>query len=324
MMELRWHAQTDLPTREGDARSMAGNLERSGGLRPLVIGLGLAVVDHFYVVDSLEFRASRVRYNARFETGGGMVSTALSQAALLGCKTEILSLVGADRDGRFVRRLLRESGVGVRRLLLSSEHPTTVAVVLVDRKSGERRFLVADRRGIEGAAPEFDLTMIREGCILLVDGHFPRQALRAVKRAREVGAVVVADLSHPRREFLKLLPYVDFPIVPLDFAEEYAGPDPHRTLARLYEEHGATPIVTLGRRGGIYLEEGRRRSYRAARTKVVDTTGAGDVFHGAFAAGLSLGFDLAASIDLARRAAALNCSALGGRGRLLRESEIAG
>jgi len=300
---------------------MAGNSKRSIGR---VIGLGLAVVDHFYVVEGLKFRASRVRYDMRLEAGGGMVSTALSQAALLGCKTEILSLVGADREGRLVRKWLREAGVGVRRLLISSEQPTTVAVVLVDRGSGERRFLVADRRGIEGAAPTFDLSAIREGSILIVDGHFPKQALRAVKRAREVGAVVVADLSHPRREFLKLLPFVDFPIVPLDFAEEYAGPDPQLTLQRLHKEYGGTPIVTLGRKGGVYLEQGRRRSYRAARTKVVDTTGAGDVFHGAFAAGLSLGFDLAASIDLARRAAALNCSALGGRGRLLRESEIGG
>ena len=287
-----------------------------------VIGLGLAVVDHIYVVDSLDFRASRVRYSARIEAGGGMVSTALCQVAALGCRAEILSLIGADREGRLVRRLLREAGVVVRRLSISSEHPTTVAAVLVDRKSGERRFLVADRRGIERATPEFDLSVVREGSILLVDGHFAGQALRAVKRAREVGAVVVADLSHPRREFLKLLPFVDYPIVPLDFAEEYAGPDPRRTLQRLYESHGGTPIVTLGRKGGIYLEEGRERRYRAVRAKVIDTTGAGDVFHGAFAAGLCRGLDLTAAIELAARAAAGNCTALGGRGRLLREDEV--
>jgi len=288
-----------------------------------VIGLGLAVVDHFYVVDSLEFRESRVRYSTYIEVGGGMVSTALCQVAALGCRAEILSFIGADREGRLVRRLLREAGVGVRGLLRSKEHPTTVAAVLVDRKSGERRFLVADRRGIERAAPEFDLSVIREGSILLVDGHFAAQALRAVKRAREVGAKVVADLSHPRREFLKLLPFVDYPIVPLDFAEEYAGPDPRRTLRRLYEEHGGTPVVTLGRKGGIYLARGRERRFRAVRAKVVDTTGAGDVFHGAFAAGLCRGLELTAAIHLAARAAAGNCTALGGRGRLLQESEIA-
>ena len=303
---------------------MAGIGARPGDRRSAVIGLGLAVVDHFYLVDPLDLSAPRVRYTARIETGGGMVSTALSQAAALGCRAEILSLVGADRDGRLLRRMLRNTGVGVRRLLLSNEHPTTVAAVLVDRKSGERRFLVPDRRGIERNAPEFDLSPIREGTVLLIDGHFARQALRAVKRAREVGAAVVADLSRPRRELLKLLPFVDYPIVPLDFAEEYAGPDPRRTLQRLYQEHGGTPIVTLGRKGGIYLEEGRERRFRAARAKVVDTTGAGDVFHGAFAAGLCLGLDLAATIDLARRAAAKNCTALGGCARLLTADEISG
>jgi sulfofructose kinase len=301
---------------------MVGRPEHRAGRRRTVFGLGLAVVDHLYVVDALDLRATRIRYTARIESGGGMVSTALSQAAALGCRAEILSFIGRDREGRVVRRLLSEAGVGVRRLLSSGDQPTTVAAVLVERKSGERRFLVADRRSIERAAPDFDLSGIREGSILLVDGHFAKQALRAVKRAREVGAVVVADFSHPRREFLRLLPYVDYPIVPLDFAKEYAGRDPRRTLRRLYEEYGATPIVTLGRKGGIYLEEGREGRYRAARSKVVDTTGAGDVFHGAFAAGLCRGFDLAASIDLARRAAALNCGALGGRGRLLQEHEI--
>ena len=294
---------------------------RSAGARR-VVGLGLAVVDHFYVVDNLEFQASRVRYSEHLETGGGMVSNALTQAAALGCRAEILSLVGDDRAGQLVRRWLREAGVGVRGLLVSGDCETTVAVVLVQRKSGERRFLVADRRDLERAVPDFDLAGIDARTILLVDGHFPAQALRAVRRAREVGAPVVADFSHPRPQFLKLLSYVDYPIVPLEFAEAYAGPDPADTLHRLRDESGGTPIVTLGRRGGIYLEGGSVRRYPAVRTRTVDTTGAGDVFHGAFAAGLCRGLEIRAAVDLAARSAALCCSALGGRGRLLTEEEI--
>jgi sulfofructose kinase len=83
-------------------------------------------------------------------------------------------------------------------------------------------------------------------------------------------------------------------------------------------------VVTLGARGGLYLEGGRVRSYRARRVRVVDSTGAGDAFHGAFAAGLYLGLELRASLELAAHAAALNCTALGGMGRLMTRSELRG
>jgi sulfofructose kinase len=84
-------------------------------------------------------------------------------------------------------------------------------------------------------------------------------------------------------------------------------------LRHLAERYGATPVVTLGARGGLYWRDGRIRRFAAPRVRVRDTTGAGDAFHGAFAAGLSRGLPLAAAIDLAARAAARACSVLGGQ-----------
>jgi sulfofructose kinase len=89
-------------------------------------------------------------------------------------------------------------------------------------------------------------------------------------------------------------------------------------LLRLRSRFGGTPVVTLGAAGGLYLEAGRVRRWRARRVRVVDTTGAGDAFHGAFAAGLVRGLPLAASIELAARAAAACCAALGGMAGVLR------
>jgi sulfofructose kinase len=289
-----------------------------------IVGLGLSVVDHLYVVDHLRLEETRLRYRERVVQSGGMVGTALAQAALLGCRAQLLSLHGEDADGRFVRRALRAAGVDTRRVLRSRGARTTVAVVLVERRGGERRFLVPDRRALERRAPSFDLSVIDRDTLLLVDGHFPAQALRAVKRARRLGATVIADLNRPRRESLALLPWVDYPIVPLEFGSGWAEGDPERLLRRLGAESGGTPVVTLGARGGIYLEGGRIRRYRARRARVVDTTGAGDVFHGAFAAGLCLGLALPRALDLAAHAAALNCTALGGMGRLMTRRELRG
>jgi sulfofructose kinase len=287
-----------------------------------VIGLGLSVIDHLYVVDHLHLAETRLRYGERLVQSGGMIGTALAQAALLGCDAHVLSLHGEDAEGRFVRRALRAAGVKTGRILRSRAAQTTVAVVLVARRGGERRFLVPDRRELERRAPRFDLSLIDERSLLLVDGHFPDQALRAVKRARRLGAKVIADLNRARPGSLALLPYVDYAIVPLEFGARWAGGDPERLLRRLRAATGGTAVVTLGARGGIYLEGERVRRYRARRLPVVDTTGAGDVFHGAFAAGLSFGLALEAALDLAAHAAALNCGALGGMGRLMTRGEL--
>ena len=120
----------------------------------------------------------------------------------------------------------------------------------------------------------------------------------------------------------RLLPWVDHAIVPLEFVKASGHRDPRRTLRELARVSGGRPVVTLGRRGGLYLDGSRVRRFRAHRVRVVDTTGAGDAFHGAFAAGLVHGLGFAESLDLAARAAALNCTALGGAGRLMTRDEM--
>jgi sulfofructose kinase len=288
-----------------------------------IVGLGLSVVDHLYVVDRLRLDEMRLRYRMRQVQSGGMIGTALAQAARLGCETHLLSLHGEDADGRFVRRALRAAGVKTGRVARSRDACTTVAVVLVARQGGDRRFLVPDRRALERRAPAFDLSVIDESTLLLVDGHFPAQALRAVRRAKRRGATVIADLNRPRPGSLALLPFVDYPIVPLEFGAGWGARSPERLLRRLRAASGGTPVVTLGARGGVYLVDGRVRRYRARRVRVVDTTGAGDVFHGAFAAGLLHGLALAPALELAAHAAALACTALGGMGRLMTRAELA-
>ena len=287
-----------------------------------VVGLGLCVVDHAYLVEGFDPAQPRTRFTERRVSSGGMIGTALAQAAALGCNSHVLSVLGADAEGRFLRRELRAARVKTGRLILSPRLPTTVAVVLVDGPSGERRFIVPDRRAIEARAPALDLSIIDRRTLLLVDGHFPAQALRAARRAQKVGATVIGDFHLPRPAVRRLLPHVDHAIVPAEFVEACGDDDPRVTLRALAEVCRGRPVVTLGRRGGLYLEGRRVRRFRAHPAKVVDTTGAGDAFHGAFAAGLYHGLEFAEALDLAARAAALACTALGGAARLMTRDEM--
>jgi len=289
-----------------------------------IVGLGLVVVDELLVVDDLKLADTRTRYRELLRSPGGMMSTALAQAAQLGCETHLLSQVGRDAGGRFIVRELRGRGVVTRRLHRSDAHDTTVAYVLVDRRSGERRFIVPDRRELESSAPDFDLSPIDRDTLLLVDGHFPQQARRAVERARSRGARVIADFHAPRPEYLALLPFVDYPILPEEFAEAWGVGNARETLRVLHSRYGGTPAITQGRRGALVLHEGRVHRVPAPRVRVRDTTGAGDVLHGAFAAGLAHGRDVSGALQLAVRAAALSCTALGGLGRLMTRDEMKG
>jgi len=289
--------------------------------QPVVVGLGLCVIDHLYRLEDIAFVGERTRYTERRVEVGGMVSNALAQAARLGCRARLLSLIGNDADGRLARRRLCEAGVDTRRLLGSDTLPTTIAVVLIGDRDGDRRFITAHRAPLERRAPAFDLAPIRPGSVLLIDGHFPAQARRAVRRAHRRGVPVVADFSDPRPDYLALLPWVDHPVLPETFVRRWAPGDPADAVRRLHGEFGAVGVVTLGARGGLYWDAGGVRRYSSPRVR--DTTGAGDVFHGAFAAGLAHGLPLAEIVARAARAGALACTALGGSGRLASRREWA-
>ena len=248
-------------------------------------------MDHLFVVEDYSFGATRTRYHDRAVRVGGMVTTALAQAARLGCRTRLLSLVGDDDDGRWMRRELRALGVGTRGLRSDPRFGTPVASIFVRRRDGERRFLVADRRGIEKRAAPLPLPAFDRRTLLLLDGHFLRTALPAARAARRAGATVIGDFNDARPAFLRLLPYVDYPIVPAEFARSWGRGDERATLRALRDEFGGTPVVTRGARGALALLGGRLHAIPARRVRVRDTTGAGDVFHGAFAAGLYHGSD---------------------------------
>ena len=100
------------------------------------------------------------------------------------------------------------------------------------------------------------------------------------------------------------------------FVRKWAPGDPARALRRLQREFGGSPVVTLGARGGIYWHDGRVKRFRSPRVRVRDTTGAGDVFHGAFAAGLAHGLELPEIVSRAALAGAIACTALGATARL--------
>jgi sulfofructose kinase len=314
------HTTTARVTRS--ARSEA-KPRRSDGGRPRR-RLGLCVVDHLYVVDELPGASERTRYTRREVSSGGMVANALAQVARLGCRAELVSLVGDDADGRYARRRLRALGVSTRAARALEAVPDHDRGG--DDRRARRRAPVPHRVARAVRAPRARVrSLVRTaGAACCCSTALPAQALRAARRARALGVPVVADFSDPRPDYLRLLPWVDYAVLPEAFVRRWSPGDPARALRRLRREFGGAPVVTLGARGGIYWHEGGVRRFTSPRVRVVDTTGAGDVFHGAFAAGVAHGLPLPEIVARAARAGALACTAIGATTRLASQREWEG
>jgi sugar/nucleoside kinase (ribokinase family) len=170
---------------------------------------------------------------------------------------------------------------------------------------------------------EVDPALVRRAAVLLADGTAPAPAIRAAEIAREAGLPVVVDVEHRRAGCDELLRLSTHPILPLRFGTGFAGVETPLDICRAVQALGpATVVVTLGDQGCVAVEGDTVYRVPAFDVPVVDTTGAGDVFHGAFAYGLALGKGLGENLRFASAAAALSCRALGGRAGLATIDEV--
>ena len=249
-----------------------------------------------------------------------MGATAMAAAGKLGASAEIWTRIGDDLSGEFLIRDFHRFNVDTSQVRIVPGAATGVCAVLVNADTGDRRFIFYPGRGLD-VPLNFDLARIDHAKCILVDGSFIDDAIRAAARARQVGVPVVADLGGLAGKALELARLVDIMIVPEECARRYAdGADPAVSIPRIRDLGPRVVVVTMGDRGGLYagrLRDGDPETplthYEAFKVPVVDTTGCGDVFHGAFCFGLVRGWGLDRIVQFASATAALKCRELGGR-----------
>ena len=122
---------------------------------------------------------------------------------------------------------------------------TTRSIVLVDRTSGERRFVLANRRPFERAAPDFDDVRLRANHVVLCDGHMARPARALLERARSAGAATIGDFADTRPSTRRLLPFVDHAIVPEEFVGAVQGDlNSRRGNIDGFESRGTVQVIS--------------------------------------------------------------------------------
>jgi len=241
--------------------------------------------------------------------GGGPVSTGLVAMARLGAKVGYVGNVGDDQWGDFIKEQYRTCGVDTSHLVVDKGKTSNFIVVLVDAKTGERVFMPLPSNLPPTKLTEEDRRYIADSRMLFLAGSGQAIVEAAqVAKAREI-PVLLDGLA---RGDLKGL--VDIAICGEEFAYATAlTRDPREAVERLYLDGYEIVGVTLGPRGSIFKAGEKILRQRAFPVEVVDTTGAGDVFHGAFAYGTLQGWGLEKTTEFASAVSALKCTRLGGR-----------
>ena len=290
----------------------------------VITAIGLCVLDHLFIVDGFSGEEGTYRCDGYHIDGGGMAATALCAAARLGSETRLISRIGDDVNGKQILEGLREFGVDTSYVVRCAGKKSWTVVILVDRNSGEKQFYLDKVQALYHEKIELDISQLRETDVLLLDGHWMESAMKAAEWAASAGIPVVGDFKGIYEGLKNLLRFVTYPIIPDFFAREFTGQkDAEGALRALKKMCPGIPVLTQGAEGGVYLEDGEVKSYRAFPVEVVDTTGAGDAFHGAFCNFLERGCSIEKCLEGASAVGALNCRALGGRKGLPDSKELA-
>ena len=282
------------------------------------VGLGLATVDILIRLEHMPSWDKTASVDNAALEGGGMAATAMVAAARLGIETGYIGITGNDALGEFKIKGLEKEHVDVSRICIQEGPDPHVVVVYVDSRSGERMF--APVKGWDNTSLELeneDMAYIKQADVLLIDGSFREAELTACKWMHESQGTVVFDAgSVPRNSSFEMgfLNNTDILIAGSGYAQSYTGiNDIYKACAALRELGPDTVIQTEGAQGCYTVSQEEQFHTPAFNVDVIDTTGAGDVFHGAYIAGFLKGFSIQDNALFSSAVSALKCMSIGGR-----------
>ncbi|MCR0985569.1 PfkB family carbohydrate kinase [Roseomonas populi] len=286
--------------------------------------IGMTVHDRILSVPSLPTQATKLYATAVAEAGGGPAATASVAIAALGGSARLFGRVGADDTGRVIRAELARYGVDVAGIAELQEAQSAWSAVAVDA-AGERLILNFPGRNLQVPPDWIDPARVAGCGAVLVDMGWPLGGAHALDIARRHGipSVLDADLG-PLPEAAALIGLAGHVVFSESALRHHSGEmEPGTGLHALQRRlPGVVLGVTTGPEGYLWLDGGALHRLRPPEVAVVDTLGAGDVFHGAYALGLAEGMTLAEAARFAVAAATLKCTRAGGRAGVPSRPEV--
>lgn len=283
-----------------------------------VAGIGLNATDTLILLDHFPAYAGKVPFAEEILSPGGQVASAMITCAKLGLRTKYMGTVGSDERGRIQMQSLRDSGIDLSDVEVRENCPNQTAYILIDKSTGERTVLWQRSEGLR-LAPE-SVTEEKIACarLLHIDGHDTPAVAKAASIARRLGIPVTVDVDTIYHGFERVLENVDYLVASSEFPGQWTSErDPVRALETIQQEFGMKcAAMTLGAHGALARMDGRLHYSPAFVVNCLDTTGAGDIFHGAFCYGVLHGMAIGDILEFANAMAALNCTGIGARGHI--------
>lgn len=272
--------------------------------------VGIAVYDLIFTVDHHPLPDEKTTADSFSACGGGMAANAAVAAARLGHQAALATYLGNDPYGAQHLAELEAAGVDTQ-LVVRGHGATPISAILV-KPDGSRTIVNYKREMPDLSRANLELNGWSARAVL-VDGHHLDLALAVLDWAQERRIPTVIDADRASAGSVEMARRVDYLVASERFAHEFTGERDPETAATALLDLAPHVVITLGERGLIWRrgrESGRLPAFPVA---AVDTTGAGDAFHGAFAAGVAAHMDWDELLSYASAVGALCCTIQGAR-----------
>ena len=289
-------------------------------------GFGVNAVDHLLVVPEFPDSDTKTRLLRHQQGAGGQTASAIVALQRLGMRTAYAGRFGSDAEGRFGLASLKDEGIDIEFAETIEGARTQVGYIIIEAKRGERTVIWNRDERLAYGAHEAPLEFAGRARVIHLDSHDPLACARMARAARAAGTIVSADIDNVYEGLPELLPLIDVLISSKEFPRLLTGmDDAHAALIEIKARYGCALVgLTKGGRGATILCEGEFLETPAFQVPggCVDTTGAGDAFHGGFLYGLLRGEEIEMSMKIGCAVAALGCRALGARTGLPTRNEL--
>ena len=278
-----------------------------------VLGLGQACVDYLGTLPSYPREDEKTELLELHVLCGGPASSAMVTLSRLGVPAAFLGSISDDFFGQKILDNLEKEHVDVSCMKITPGYSSQFAFIGISRESGNRTIFWHRGSVPHLRASDVDIRSFDQAKILHVDSLMIEASIEAAKQARKLGMTVVMDAGTARQGTRELVKMVDVLIASESFAPELLGDETslYNTLKALRRLGPRQVVITQGKKGSIGLDDQETVRQEAFSVEAVDTTGAGDVYHGGYVYGLLRGWDMARCMRFASATAALKCTKIG-------------
>lgn len=276
-----------------------------------ILVIGHAAYDMTFPVDSFPVENTKNRIEKRVDCGGGPAFNAAYLLGKWGMDTSFAGIIGNDFFGSRLINQLKRVDIKTNLVEISNQYPTTTSCIIANTSVGSRTVLTYRPSQIKMSSFELDF----EPDIILMDGQEYEMSMKLIQKYPN--AITIIDAGRPKDDIINLAKMVNYVVCSKEFAEKVTGIkiENNDSSINVYKKmeniFKGKVIITLESKGALYKYNNQIKIMPSLKVKAIDSTGAGDIFHGAFTYAIANNYDLEKAIMISNIAGALSVTKIG-------------